>query len=696
MAIIDFQDAAWDSVVNAELCHTGGANGNGLADPLGSGTILFLAAGSGFLQQDRRFFFSSFNCQDARPGPAVLVIRFQQPQQLVRFLHTHDLSGPSPTSRVEFFADHGGVNQCGPTLLDAIGTVEYSSAAEPIKEVVVIAGALENTIDNIEFFQTIPVLTHDVALAIDGSGSMALERRWESAIEASDIFADVYAAIAAPSNTLGAVLFRWTCGAQSGDLTTVNPPLTALSAGVDIPALYAAEAPAQCTPIGEGLVRAGNLVQGGSNDRGHVLLLTDGINNSGRSVLAASADASLAGVTVHTIGVGAAENIDALAVTQVAQQHQGSFRQTTDPSEVLDFFVQILDEMLGKAAPALLNVDTATIANLTTRAVFLVAWSDPAVSNDFDLRAPDGTLIDHAAPVGPAGTNVVYHPGGGGSAHAYFVVDGANLAGDWQYVNVPAGTRKIAIEDLDLKISWAVHPLHAFAGEPFRLTVRITQGGKPFRGSADVSVSVRGPAESQADVLVKGLRRVKGKQRSRPDQNVRSQSVAAALKAMGKKRLSIVEAGAVTLAETHPGVYEGEFTDTHNDGIYNFSFSARGEGTKKRRFARRFDLAAVAVPRPDGGASDLRVKKLGNGMHRATVTPRTAKGTFVGPFLSNSLRIDAVGARAVGPVRERGGTYTQVFSVDGKGTPRFGLSLLGASVTLRETATKSPRSKSRK
>jgi len=284
----------------------------------------------------------------------------------------------------------------------AIQEVTYNQPGQPVRELTIRSDRPENTLHDVEFYETVAATRQDVALALDGSGSMSAQNKWGAMIEAADLFHDLYRALGDPSDGFGAVRFRWNCGsALAGDQTAAQPSFSNLGSAIDIPALYAADGPAACTPIGEGVIAAAGMVAGATNPAKHILLLTDGKNNRGRTVSAASADAILDGMTVHTIGLGSMAHIDPVEIAALAASHGGSFRETTEPAQILDLFAQILGEMTGKAEMAVITGDNVPIAAGTSKAVFLIAWDDPAVSHDFDLSAPDGTLISHASPSAP-------------------------------------------------------------------------------------------------------------------------------------------------------------------------------------------------------------------------------------------------------------------------------------------------------
>ena len=136
-----------------------------------------------------------------------------------------------------------------------------------------------------------------------------------------------------------------------------------------------------------------------------VLLLTDGINNRGRSVYSADNSDELEGITVHTVGLGSEEEIDTAAISFLAENHEGQFRQTTSASRISDFFAQIVAEVLGKAELAREVENDVIIGTGTTKAVFLTTWDLNRPPSDFDLRGPDNT--EFSAPLSNSGWSSV-------------------------------------------------------------------------------------------------------------------------------------------------------------------------------------------------------------------------------------------------------------------------------------------------
>jgi hypothetical protein len=593
---------------------------------------------------NRHLFFSNIGTTGciADVINARLFIQFSAPQQFVSFRLTSDFIGAGAVPvLVNFFAAHNAapgtqIQSMSFSFGDLPATVTFSSAAQTVMEIRISTRSAENTLDDLQFSDTVPVSLRDVAAAFDGSGSMAAQGKWQAMIEAGTLFYDLYKALGDPADTFGGVLFRASGTQAFGSIQiTQRPAVGPLSTGVNLPSLFAADSPQGFTPIGEGVVAAGAMVQGGSNPGKAVVLLTDGINNRGRSIADAGASAELQDVTVHVIGLGSEAQIDPAAITQLAVDKDGLFRQTTNPAELGDFFAQVLSDILGKAEMAAVVGDQVEIASGTPKAVFLVAWDVGAAPIDFDLQAPDGTIFGFAAP--PPGTT--YHGAGGLSFHSFFVVNGTDLAGTWSFVNVPASARRLVLEDLSLRVHWSISPKLGLTGEPIVVRARITQDGQPYGGKAEIRARVSSPAGSTGEILAAGGKGFK-KPVLQADPNVRSAVAAKGLQAFGLKELPDRQLASKTFKRTGTGMYELVFTSTELDGIYRFDLEAEGR-TSKTAFHRRLSLFSVLVSAPADRAGTTRLFPVSKGVFRVEVTPLTRNKRPIGPFLGNWIQLNA-------------------------------------------------------
>lgn len=671
MALINFDDAKWGSVAGTELCDTGGP-GDTLTDTaLGVDFIIGEGSMEVFSPHGHRIlFFSRVDCNNTDHGSATLVIRFDTPQEYVRFKLYMD----QPTYlRAAYYREHNQTDRReNRTIISGAGGTQITenvvyNSSDGVKEVAIVGDAPENTFYELEFHASLSDIQHDIALALDGSGSMSAQGKWGAMIEAADIFHDLYSEFGDSSDGFGAVRFRWDCGNQlGGNQTTSQPSLNPLSASVDVPNLYAGDAPSGCTPIGEGAIQAANMVTGGGNPANHLLLLTDGKNNRGRSVANASNDQALNGVTVHTLGLGTGVHIDPVEITSIANDHAGNFRQTSNPSEVLDFFAESLGEMLGKVEIAAITGGTATIAPGTNKAAFLIAWDNPAQSHHFDLVAPSGATVDHANLPNLQGINISYHPSSSGSAHSYFVVEG-NISGDWQFQNTPTGADTIALEDLDLRIQWALTPQLGATGQPINLQARITYQGEPYEGDVTVTAEATRPGEAVGDFLAEELRSNPVSPQLKGDVSQRGRIISEVLERNDRADLLYETGPDLAFESEGDGVFALKFTDTSHEGVYRFDLRAEGrDESGELTFARRATRFCTLRPSIDGAQTDIQVEPLDNDLYSVTVTPVTPTGNFAGPFLADQLTVQTTDGTLVKQLQDNlDGSYTQIVRTSG-------------------------------
>lgn len=682
---ISFEESRFDQVEGIVLCDQGTDNtfddsaNTGAKFIIVSGTMAVLLLQS---RRDRFLFFTRFpngsDCPERENGK--LRIEFDSPQVFVRFNLSTDFVGPDVPMLVNFFADLTATNlirSVSLTFTSFTNPVTYNEPNDPVRVVVISTRFAENILDNLSFSDTPEAGRHDVAIAFDGSGSMAAQDKWRSMIEAGDIFVDLYSALGDPADTFGGVLFRWDCArVTDGSLIVDHPTSAPLSSAVDLPTLFAVDTPQGCTPIGEGVVSAAAMVNAGVNGGKSVLLLTDGINNRGRPVSTASTNDALDTVTVHTIGIGSGAAIDPVAIAALAESHGGNFQQTTNPAELLDYFARSLGQILGKAEFAVVQPDdTVFIASGTTRAVFLIAWDPAATSADFDLRHPDGTVIDHTAPAAPAGITARYVGAGANSFHAFFVVDGADLGGAWAFVGAPTAAHRIVVEDLALRIQWSLAPKLGLTGTDIVVRARITNRGEPFRAKAKVSAVVTSPDASTGDILAQGGRNLGASSGRAPDRNLRAIVAARGMKLLGHKDVPTRLSARLPFRSLGDGEYELRFRDTNLDGIYRFELQAQSTD-EKNRFHRGTTLFSVLVSRPAEGAA--RLQSLGNGLYRAVLKLVRADKKSVGPFLAPYLVFRTSHGKLSGRIKDHlDGTYSQLLAWDGKGKPQVTVEILG-------------------
>jgi len=688
MSFINFDEAIWASVEGIELCDSGGP-GNTLTDPttgvsfiIGEGSMEVMSTAGG----DRILFFSRVDCTDTVLPTTTLVIRFDTPQEYVRFRVYPDPVGDA-IMIVNYYDTFGAMglldSRTVPIAYLTPAEVTYS-APEGVREITIRTQAAENRFYEIEFYESMAEIRHDISLALDGSGSMQTQNKWGAMIEAADIFHDLYREFGHSDDGFGAVRFRWDCtDILAGDETVSQPALNPLSVDVDLPALYGLDSPAGCTPVGEGVIQAAGMTSVGVNPAKHLLLLTDGKNNRGRSVTSASADAALAGVTVHTLGLGSGVNIDPVEINALASEHGGTFRQTTDASEVLDFFAQTLGEMLGSVETAIVTGDMVTIAPGTDKAVFLIAWEDVASNHNFNLTTPGGVSIDHAAIPTIPGMSVSYHASEASNAHSYFVAQG-DISGTWEFSSVPLDTQRIVLEDLDVTVEWTVTPQLGQSGDIIVIEARVLYKGKPFEGIVNVRADVIRPDESQGDLVASEQLKKPVVLQASGDVSQRAQIISGVLGRFERHDFLYDADNDLSFDSIGEGRYRLEYDATEYDGVYRFNLEAEGLDEKNNLvFGRRTNRFCTLVNAVDGSESQLEVLAQDKNIYRVTVTPVNHKGAYIGPFLAEHLRITTPQAVPLRSLKDNlDGTYTQLFRADTVEPKDFSVGMFTQSVPL--------------
>ena len=237
-----------------------------------------------------------------------------------------------------------------------------------------------------------------MVLVIDRSGSMAFPiDKINNAKAGAKIFTD----LASTGDKLGIVSFS--------DTVTVDFPLTTITAGTKAAAKTAIDRinAVGATNIGGGLRAALNqiIAAGPQGCQQVIVLLTDGIHNSGEHPNSVLTDLKAQGVIVHTVALGG--DADPALLNAIAAQTSGHFFSAASGADLLAIFSTLFTEstengglITGALQPILAGQtrDTSvTIDAHTPEAKFLITW--PGIADvQLTLVAPDGKLITPATP----------------------------------------------------------------------------------------------------------------------------------------------------------------------------------------------------------------------------------------------------------------------------------------------------------
>ncbi|KAH6867600.1 hypothetical protein B0T10DRAFT_467770 [Thelonectria olida] len=255
----------------------------------------------------------------------------------------------------------------------------------------------------------------DVAIVLDRSGSMSLPgtrggTRLDAAKSAASLFVDLLEDGA--GHKVGMVSFSTTAS---------NPPDMPLnniaSAPAEIAAALSRLVSSGQTSIGDGLLKAQNLITSGPEARKAILLLTDGEEN--QPPMISDVVSSLGDTHVCSVGLGTAMTLNGPKMQQLSERQGGIYISTPDDLELKKFFVlcfaNIFDSFVGEdplgmiAAGELVSAPTVHLAAGDEKVVFVLGWSNSSASGSLQLAitTPAGSVLDLTAPgvqskVGPS------------------------------------------------------------------------------------------------------------------------------------------------------------------------------------------------------------------------------------------------------------------------------------------------------
>lgn len=251
----------------------------------------------------------------------------------------------------------------------------------------------------------------DVMVVFDRSGSMSLPNgtgtdiRLNSAKEAARLFADLLRD--ASNHRVGLLSF------SSAASPSPEMPLTLASSapGAMNTALGGINASGG-TSIGGGLLGAVTALNASSNAHKAVLLLTDGMENSGPTIESAIGRSpnQLRDTHVCAVGFGTPGSLDGPKLRDLAERQGGTYRADADPltlkKSFVECFADIFDTFVGKdpidklTAAQLASEPTVHVASGDGEVVFVLSWDTPQPRGNLRLAvtSPSGTPVNLNAP----------------------------------------------------------------------------------------------------------------------------------------------------------------------------------------------------------------------------------------------------------------------------------------------------------
>ena len=537
-----------------------------------------------------------------------------------------------------------------------------------------------------------------VTLALDLSGSMLaracpscppIETKLWLLQNAVEEFINQWSALQQPLDRISVTYFR-------SNVAPLAPPMREL--GSDAPALIA-EVTAQMTSFSEmtamggGLYSALRSVRGDGRNR-HVILFTDGMQNVNPMVEAipsvtpaeyqlvddpvrpASNVVPLAlpfplarypGVKFDVIGIGTGPAFEQLL--HGIAGNSGLSQISTDLNMLSQFFTNALVDTLRDSSPQLVDYRYARlegdaaiedfIVNSGARRILLkLAWRRDVrlnfrVEKDGEDLTGHGRFLDgrrHRLFVLPlpvaAGTRTIEAGGTwrmriSGASGTDYEVSAIVDEPDFEY--------RVSLGDRDYR-----------AGEPIELEVRLQTDGLPPATDAEVTATVRRPAESAANLLAAYPARAEPVTvAAEPTASPGQIALAELLRddAMWKRLQPIPST--LALANEGNGRYRATFADTQIPGSYTVTFTIEAQDSAGGTI-RRVDTASTQVrfAGADLQASDLRVHRLATTDRgeelELSLRPRDRFGNMLGPDFGRTLSVSLSNGAATSTPRDLG------------------------------------------
>lgn len=575
----------------------------------------------------------------------------------------------------------------------------------------------------------VPVVPPRTALVqvLDLSGSMltpacaGCDSKLQVLQEAVQIFVDLWGLAAGPADQVGVQLF----GSQVRPLDASAPPLLPVtSANASAITTQVAElttAPGELTAMGGGLQQAITLLQQPQNigiPQRHVLLFSDGMQNlnpmvepSGGSLkiievagrpasnvaaLPQPVDlASLGGIRVHTIGVGATEPF-MTRLTEIAEEAEGTPYATLAPDEVLrQHFIETLIEALRGNSPQLVDYRRATLSGDSAtesfvigrgarRVVLKLSWK-PGRTLRFTVHKGDVDLTKQG--------RVVQR-----DFYQLFVLDlparvqGQTIdsEGEWTLqISGPqgAGYEVAAIVDeptLDYRLSLARRLVAA--GEPLEIRLQLSTDGHPLTAVDQVQAGLQRPGNSLANLLAESPG-VSGSQEPQVEGAGAARGrLQQLLEQKGTQAKLAPVTDAITLTYIGDGEYRGSFSGTRTPGPYHITVQVAGEdpvlGTYRRRMTLNALVRAGAVSADNSEVSLTPVAEAEEpGKLQLVMTPRDRFGNYIGPDYGGQLQLAMDGQRLRVPVTDvLNGSYVTELTLEAGTDPNLSVSVGDATL----------------
>jgi len=437
----------------------------------------------------------------------------------------------------------------------------------------------------------------------------------------------------------------------------------------------------------------------------------------------ASIGGAKAGIKIHSVTFAPTSVADQDALAAISTAYQGMFHATAldalpESSDALRAkFVSLLADTLPVEYVDPVSGNDFDIEHGVAKVAFVVTSGTGTLTASTTAPSDGTTVTASTASTVNDATN----------GYSYLIVENP-AGGTWTLSGVPAGATAFAVVDLSLRTRFGVSPQGV--GNPVTIHAEVRFDGLPVSG-ADVRVKVSRPLESVGSVLTRfattgNLTLALASGRTPALNNLIAThpatfygSAAASRVALPRSYTAHVAAtpamataaippatamttrsafsvqGAlltavqdysqqefeyvdelIQLTEVRPGRYEATLAAafTQEDGLYNFTFSARGLTPGRSVFSRSYQLTSNLLPLPDPAHSthtwEHTPAPAGKLNWQLTALPRTATTRPLGPGLSNKLAfqyVDPADEKRFGPleiVDNLDGTYSAALLLD--------------------------------
>jgi hypothetical protein len=575
---------------------------------------------------------------------------------------------------------------------------------------------------------------------LDRSGSMS-GQRWDTAVVAARILAQMFTELrrGVDKNRVGILCFEdsacsWRSFWSPSPAIQVPLPIGKVQDAPDFCTLDLGM-PGSCTPIGDGLLSALQLLRAeygtaaeitADDPAFHVVLLTDGYENSGSTYLkstpaaiaALAADfdvkktsTNVGGVNLSALNgrtffypVGLGATVDDEVLNRLSFGSTGSptvYRNVIDVSQIKAGIIDMLgfatDAQAVASAPDPLTVgapaDSAspgpsryiTVDPMVNRLVLACEW--PPGTHTLELARYDSGSASYVV----MDVNVDLC-----TKHGFASVDLASLyegeaavpqtfwrvvRKDTRVATVMADADFLAYVDLYVKADIVFNQREYQTGEQMVVTARLREGSEPIH-NARVFVELARPGESLGTFLATNSQAYQPNDGHQGDQPPPKEDMLRQL--LRARKLdglnvssppSIFADGTNELFDdgTHAdgaagdGDFANVYTKVDKEGVYTFRFYAVGKLADGSAFNRVVTVSTWCGIHVDSNATAVTFTPLGPigalTQVLVTVVPRDAGGEYLGPFRAEDIKITTSAGSFQGELRgEFDGRYTQVLS----------------------------------